>query len=108
MSMREIPRDEWQPFFDQFSRDHADDRVTVEEREPQAGTHDLARDLPLEGITAVLTEQYDEIEIITGDLGDGVMTHIVKAPTHVRIDETGEERLIEIEGNDGGRTLVHY
>jgi hypothetical protein len=108
MAMREIPRDEWGPFFDEFSRNHVDDEVTVEEREPDAGTHNLARDLPLQGITAVTSGQTNEIEIITNDTQAGVITHVVKGPTHVRIDDTGEEHLIEIEATDGAKTLVHY
>lgn len=107
MTVREVPRQEWNAFFDQFSRIHANEPVDVEVRGDQ-GEGTIARDMPLQGITAGADPGTKTIEIIVGQpKNEDLVSHTIATPVHVRIDESADQdNLIEIEDRDGVTTCV--
>ncbi|HYE64766.1 MAG TPA: DUF5335 family protein [Pyrinomonadaceae bacterium] len=110
MPTREIPRDEWITFFDGFSRQHEGWLVTVEVLGQEIGAQIEARELPLEGVTADLgKEGEDTISIILGASPEEHVTHIINAPTHVRLEQTAEgaNATLQIE-SAGEATLIRF
>ena len=85
MPTREISRDHWPAFFDDFSRARAGSLVTIElVSDPQADPQFEARRLPLVGLS------YDpkgsgagHIEIMVGTEGSDHVTHTITQPVHV-------------------------
>ena len=110
MSAREIPREEWPRFLDEFSRAHAGWLVTVEERAPDGAARELVREVPLSGVSTELYRgQTRGIEIIAGPR-DAEWTHRIAAPARLRLNlapEGGEEG-IETESADGLRTIIRF
>lgn len=106
MPTREISRDQWPAFLDEFSRRRAGARVTIEVvNGPQADPRFTARHLPLVGVS------YDEkgsgaghIEILAGTEADDHITHTVVQPVHLYhkdgagliSDEVNVDEIIEI------------
>ena len=106
MPTREIGRDRWQTFFDEFSQSRQGALVTIEviENAQDAPDYEATR-LPLTGIS------YDpkgsgagHIEIMAGtEVGDNV-THVVTQPVHVYhkegagliSDEVNADEVLEI------------
>ncbi len=110
MSAREIPREEWPRFLDEFSRAHAGWLVTVEERGPGGSMRELVREVPLSGVSAELYGgQTRGIEMIAGPR-DAEWTHRIAAPIRLRLNEApdGAEEGIEAESAGGLRTLVRF
>ena len=113
MPTREIPRDHWPAFFDDFSRTRAGARVTVEiVDDPKADPRFSARRLPLVGIS------YDpkgsgagHIEIMAGTEADDQVTHPIVSPVHVYhkdgagliSDEVNEHEILEITATEAPR-----
>jgi hypothetical protein len=88
-------------FFDSFSNQHRGWLVTIEIMDPEIGDQTLARDLPLEGITAELNEQgADEIEIVVGRQPGSHVSDTVVAPRNVSLKSTeeGADEALEIQG----------
>jgi hypothetical protein len=109
--MREIPRDEWVEFLDSFSRQHEGWLVTVEVLGAEIGAQVEAQELPLQGITAELKGgDEDVISVILGGGSAERVTHNIKGPTHVRIEQTkdGADMTLQIESDDGVATLVRF
>ncbi|HEV8485285.1 MAG TPA: DUF5335 family protein [Blastocatellia bacterium] len=101
MPTRKITRREWMSFFDSFSNQHRGWLVTIEIMDPEIGDQTLARDLPLEGITAELNEQgADEIEIVVGRQPGSHVSDTVVAPRNVWLKSTeeGADEALEIQG----------
>jgi hypothetical protein len=106
MSLQEIPRKDWKPFFDNFSRQHVNDCVAAEVRsETERGR--IADHLALQGITADPEDQ-DKIQIVMGDASfdDLLITHVVESPKRVLLREDNGHEAIEIEATDGTCTTV--
>src|SRR5688572_25306210 len=100
MSTLEIPHDEWAAFFEGFSRRHQGWLATVEVFGSDIGAQVEARELPFEGITADLKQDDgNSISIFIGKTPDEHVTHMILAPTHVRLKQTeaGADEALEIE-----------
>ena len=113
MPTREISRDRWPAFFDEFSRTRAGARVTVEIVDsPQADPRFACRRLPLVGIG------YDaagsgagHIEIMAGTEATDHVTHAIVQPIHVYhkdgagliSDEVNEHEILEITAAEAPR-----
>jgi hypothetical protein len=110
MKTKQIPRNEWIAFFDSFSRQHEAWRVTLEVFGPEIGDQIEERDLPLEGITAELTESGDHIEIMMGAKPDDHITHTITAPAEVALEQTdeGADVALAIKAADGTTTLLRF
>ena len=111
MATREIPRDEWTEFFDGFSRQHEGWLVTVEVLGSEIGAQIEVRELRLEGITAeVKDDDEGAISIMVGETPDDHITHVITAPSHVRLEQTqeGADQALQIESASGATTLLRF
>jgi hypothetical protein len=107
--MREIPRAEWAEFLDSFSRQHEGWLVTVEVLSEEIGAQVEAEEKPLEGITAEQKGSGEgSISITVGLIPEEQVTHNIRAPTHLRIEqaENGADMALEMESEEGVTTLV--
>ena len=66
MQTRDIPREQWIKFFDDFSWRHEGWIVTLEVLGPDIGNQEEANNLPLVGISADVKARENQIEIIVG------------------------------------------
>jgi hypothetical protein len=107
VSTREIPREEWGPFFDEFSRRREGWIVSVEIVSPELGAQEETAGLPLVGIGV---DRRGEIEIIVGWGRDRHLTHIINDAHHVWLAKSQESRseALNVESEDGIATLVHF
>ena len=108
MRNRLVPRSEWFRFFDDFSRRHRGQTTTVHVLSPRIGSQIEARDLPLEGIVSP-AEAAGPLEIHLGAAPPrSNIEHHVPDPNQVWVEmsEAGVEEALEIESQDGTKTLM--
>ena len=80
MPTREIPRAEWNAFFETFSKQHEGWLATVEVLGEEIGAQEEAHELPLVGITADLKgSDADAVSIIVGKRAEDHITHTITA-----------------------------
>jgi len=111
MPTREIPRDQWVTFFDDFSRLHRGRNVSAETLGADIGAQEEVRELPLVGISAGLKGPgRDTISIILGDVPEKHITDTISAPSQVRLEqaEDGTPEVLQIESADGLTRLVRF
>ena len=108
MVIRRIARDSWPAELDSFSRQHEGWLVSVTTRLPDGRLAVDARNLPLQGVSAVSRESND-IAITVGDL-DHHLTHDVHDAISLRIDLTADnaERALVIDAKDGSTTSIEF
>src|SRR5437762_13120317 len=103
MTTKEIPRPEWNSFFDAFSRQHEGWLATLEIFAPDLGAQEEAHELPLEGIS-IFSEGGGgtAIAINLGKTPEDHVTHTVTKPEHVWLEQTsgGANAALEIESED--------
>jgi hypothetical protein len=107
----EIPDDEWIPFFNQFSREHAGWPVTVEVLSRETGPQKLVEDQPLQGISFDSSGSRPCTIIVgSGDSDQANFSHVVDLPLNIKLadDDSGRRGTIEIEPANGPPTLIHY
>jgi hypothetical protein len=109
MKTREIPRDEWTRFFNNFSRRQEGWQVTLEVFGMDIGDQVEQRHLFLAGVTAEVADKGDEIEIMMGGKSSGHVTHMIAAPILVELQQTdlGIDSALQIKSADGTTTLLH-
>jgi len=110
MQTREIPREQWIKFFDDFSKNHEGWIVTLEVIGSDIGDQEEANKLPLVGVSADVKAHENLIEIIVGGRPDADVTRIINTPKGVWIKEPripGDETL-EVESEDGVKTLLNF
>ncbi len=105
MPTREIPREQWRKFCDDFSRAHQGENVVVEVLDREAGDQREAEGLPFVGISADEKNGENVIEVMVGERGQ--QQHLINKPSHLRVDE-GRKPTVEIEASDGPKTLVRF
>jgi hypothetical protein len=111
MITREIPRHEWIDFFDSLSLQHEGWLVTLEVLDTDLGPEVEAVKLPLQGITADVSDDgADAITITLGQTLEEHLTHIIVKPTMIRIAETeeGGHQALQIESASGTTTIVVF
>ena len=111
MSTREIPRDEWNAFFETFSKQHEGWLATVEVLGEEIGAQEEAHELPLVGITADLKgSDADAVSIIVGKRAEDHITHTITGATHVRLEqaENGADEALQIESAGDATTLLRF
>ncbi len=113
MPITEIPRENWQYYLDALSNRETSHAVTVclEGAEPQIRS--LAQDLPLIGISRIgKGKDADDIEVVVGGVEKGSpnVTHVVKAPTRVVVEETEDGRACRVDIEDGAqvKTVIFF
>ena len=109
MPTQEIPRTEWNNFFDGFSRQHEGRLATLEVFAPDIGAQEEAHELPLEGISIASTDENpNSISIDLGRTLEDHVTHTINEPEHVWVERTskGVNAALEIESPNDTRTLL--
>jgi hypothetical protein len=111
MPTQEIPRAEWNKFFDRFSRQHEGWLATLEVFAPEIGAQEEARELPLEGISMASENGGAEaIAINLGKTPEDHITHTITEPEHVWLEQTsgGANAALEIESENQTKTLLRF
>lgn len=108
---QEIPKSEWIPFLDGFSRGHEGWQVTVEVESPEIGAQVQSQDVPLQGISADVRDAgTQDISIMVGAQHNPPLTHIVPRPEHVWVKRSdgGADEALQIEAGDGSKTILRF
>ncbi len=108
MQTKEIQQNEWAKFFDNFSRKHEGEILTIEILGSDIGAQMEEKGLALEGITAEATS--NTIVIMAGGRRADHVTHPVNRPTGVSIERTdeGDDAAVAIRAADGTTTLLRF
>ena len=103
----ELPRDGWRTYFDDFSRDLATTRATVEIDAPDLGAQVQAEELVLLGISYDDRDDLLVIGLSPGGPSES-LEHLVSSPQRIRVESTEDILPSTIEGEDaeGQVTLV--
>src|ERR1041385_2929544 len=109
---QEVPREEWNLFFDGFSHQHTGWTVTMEVLSPDVGAQIEVEELAFEGISVASAHDGDAIAVMFRKEPDKHATHTIVARTHVRLDQSGIERgvgeTLQIESADGDTVLIRF
>ena len=110
MPRQEISRDDWNTFFEGFSKAHRGWLVTLEALGAQ-GMRARARQLPLKSIVADLdTEEGDRLAIVLGGGPDKQVKHFISSPSRVEVQLTDEgvQKALLIESAKGITTQLQF
>ena len=111
MTTQEIPRPEWNNFFDSFSRQHEGGLATLEVLGTEIGAQEEAHELPLEGVSIGSgINEPETIAISIGRTPDDHISHTITKPEHVWLEQTdeGADAALEIESADATKTLLRF
>ena len=111
MKTKEIPRNEWQEFFNIFSRQHEGWLVTLEILGSEIGAQVEEHGLPFEGIVDEGDEvQGHEIVMMFGAKPDDHITHSISNPATVSLEQTdeGADAALAIKSADGVTALLRF
>lgn len=109
MSTQEIPREQWNGFFDSFSRQHEGWLASIELLEGTTGPQRGA--LSFEGISLNSDEvDSDSIVISLAKSPTEHVTHVIDHAQHVWLQRTSEgaNASLEIQSEDEARTLLRF
>lgn len=109
MITNEIQPNEWNNFFNSFSRDHYGWNAKVEIFSAEIGAQVEAENLPLNGIAFENVNGVNKIEIMVGEKPTHHVSHTIANPSRVmlqRINET--EEVLELENDYGVKTLLIF
>jgi Family of unknown function (DUF5335) len=110
MQTRDIPREQWIRFFDDFSKSHEGWIITLEVLGADIGDQEEVNNLPLVGISADVKARENRVEIIVGGRPDVDVTRFIERPKHIWVKEPrapGDEAM-EIESEDGIKTILNF
>lgn len=107
MSTQEIPREQWNGFFDSFSRQHEGWLASLELLEGSTGSQHGA--LSFEGIS-LNSNNGESIVISLAKSPAEHVTHMIDRPKSVRLRRTedGANASLEIEAEDAVRTSLRF
>jgi len=111
MKTKEIPKNEWPKFFDNFSRKHEGWLVTLEIFGLELGAQVQERELVLAGIVDDWDEIHgNQIVIMLGEKPDDHITHSISRPTQVSVEKTdgGADVALAIKSADGVMALLRF
>lgn len=108
---REIPRQEWGTFFEDFSRDHRDQPVRVEISGQDLGEQRLGEGLALMGMgLETKGSAQGDIDIaLRLKAPDGAMNHRIAKPQRIYLeaDSDANRYCLDIEDAENHKTLVY-
>jgi hypothetical protein len=107
MGMRDVPRGEWQAFFDAFTRQYRDEPVTVVKSDTRDGLRVAERAVPLMEMTH--DPHSHRITIRVGDPPYGEVSHVVVEPERITVvepTEADEDPLVSVQLMSGSQQLV--
>ncbi len=110
LAARDIDRQEWITFLDDFSRRHRGWRARVEVVDANGQRRMLHEDAPLEGVNSDHLNDPDErVYVEIGENADRLV-HSIPAPQRVIFVENrqGQHLGLEIDAADGSRTFVRF
>ena len=107
MRTAEIPAKDWSRTLDDFSANHEGSLISVELFGPALGAQSEIHDLPLLGLS-IESAGDSTITIAAGRSPEAHITHIIRAPTTVRIERTndGADVALAIESAEGITALL--
>lgn len=110
METQSVPREQWNNFFDSFSRQHEGWLATLEVFDNDIGAQEQARELPLSGISLSSAKDEDSIALMLGKEPGDHVTHIIEEPEQVWVEKTveGVSAALEIESKDQTKTLLRF
>lgn len=111
MFVKQIPRDEWEPFCQSFSRQHRRWLVTIEVIDESGASRIMARDEPLKEVAVELANgKPDRIFINVGTAPRERLAHTVAAPSAVTFErsEEGAHGGMSIESGSGEKTVLRF
>jgi hypothetical protein len=111
MKTREIPREEWNEFFDSFSRQHEGWLVTLEVLGHEIGAQVEEHDLSFGGIANEWDEIHgNQIVIMLGSKPHDHISHSIDGPTHVFLEQTdeGADVALSVRSGDGITALLRF
>ena len=111
MKPRDIQRDEWSRFFDNFTREHTGWTITLEMIGTEIGAQIQGHELVFEGIVLEGKEESGSpILIMAGERPEGHITHRIARPVQVSFeqDEQSSGALIMIRAADAIFTLLKF
>ena len=111
MPTQDIPRTEWTPFLDAFSRQHEGWLTTIEVVTSGLGAHREVRDKPLTGITEDRKRgDAASVTVSAGERPEDHVTHVIERPSRVALEltEEGAHKGLRIEAENGEMTLVLF
>ena len=111
MKTKEIPKNEWPKFFDNFSIKHQGWSVTLEIFGTELGAQVQERELPLVGIVDERDEIHgNRIVIMFGEKPDDHLTHRIDRATEVSLEQTdgGADVALAIKSADGVMALLRF
>ena len=111
MKTKEIPKEEWGKFFDNFSRRHEGWEVTLEILGAEIGAQVEERELAFQGIVDEWDEiKGNEIMIMAGARPDDHITHTIGNATQVSLEQTegGADVALAIKSADGLTALLRF
>ena len=111
MQTQEIPREQWNRFFDSFSQQHQGWLATLELFSPELGAQEEAHELPFEGISlSAESAQTESIVISLAQTTREHVSHKIDQPRHVWLLQTpkGADASLEIEADDSAKTLLSF
>ena len=109
MQSQEIPSSQWTPFFNELSKRHQGEHVSIELMGRDLGDQMEAQDQSLMGIMVDEPTGACKIDVMVGEQGTNI-AHEVAHPIHVRLAkrDDGKDVAIEIESDAGPCTLVRF
>ena len=110
MATQAIPREQWNSFFDGFSKDHLGQSATLEVFGSAIGDQTVAEQQLFGGVSADLKDRESRIAIQLGPSIDDGTTHSVSAPTEVWLKDGADEAetRLEIRSSDGSTFILRF
>ena len=106
----DVPPQDWGRTLDEFSTVHEGWLVSLEVMGPTLGVQPQIHELPLRGITAEFGSREPAITIAASRADGEHFTHVIHAPTRVRIERTNEgaDVALEIESDEGNAAILRF
>lgn len=107
---KEIPKREWERFFDAVGKNYLEWQTKVEILKDDIGAQVLSKGLPLIGFLCEnKTNRFNALEIMLGDGAGAPQTHTIFNVQRVffKMDDDNSGGTIDIEDRSGAKTIVH-
>lgn len=107
---REIPRPEWEAFFQQFTGDYQEWSVDVAGQGQDSQPSHEANGLPFEALTLHL-DHTDEVLSILVRKDDVAQEHVylsIPRPRRMMIEKTGSDVVLHVDSTEGSSTIIRF
>lgn len=110
MQNQEIPSEKWVRFFNDLSKRHQGEHVSIELLGREIGDQYEAQDQSLMGISVDPPTGACKIQVMVGDARPLNISHEIAHPIHVRLAklDDGSDAALEIESEGGPSTLLRF